>query len=217
MSHTIKHPLPIYVWIVEWTANVFKTEKYLHPRRSTHPWWSTHSWWSSHSWRPSHPRRHAWCPKRRHSHRRTHSWRHAHWTARWHAHWSPHGRTHRPHARWASHARRSSHAHGRRYCIARVLPQLAAHECSSGGVNQGLGLKLRFVNDRSQTRRGWHMANVNSPDPPSTSGSRTSHSPCAFAPHNGSSGRFRQEKHKITKSSFKLFMNWVHVGKSDLE
>ena len=136
MSHTIKHPLPIYVWIVEWTANVFKTENYLHPRRSTHSRWSTHPW------RTSHPR-HTWSPKGRHSHGRTHSWRHAHWTSRRHAH----RRTHRSHARWASHAWGSSHAHGRWYCIARVLAQLATHKGSSGGVNQRLGLDLGLLED----------------------------------------------------------------------
>lgn len=106
----------------------------LHPRRSSHPWRSTHPWRSSHSRRSSHTRRHAWGSKGRHSHGRAHARRHPHRTTWWHAHWPSHRWSHGPHTR------RSPHAHGRWYSIAGVLSQLATHERSSSGIDQGLGL-----------------------------------------------------------------------------
>merc|ERR1719462_1051722 len=74
-----------------------------------------------------------WRPK---THRRAH--------ARWHPHsWrSPALHPRRPSHRWSHgpHTRRSPHAHGRWYSIAGVLSQLATHERSSSGIDQGLGL-----------------------------------------------------------------------------
>ena len=121
------------------------SETNLHPRRSSHPWRSTHPWRSSHSRRSSHTRRHAWGSKGRHSHGRAHARRHPHRTTWWHAHWPSHRWSHGPHTR------RSPHAHGRWYSIAGVLSQLATHERSSSGIDQGLG--LNFVQTWSKTNR----------------------------------------------------------------